>query len=126
MIPMPKPCSICIHDARDTIEQALVNGLSYRHIAQHCGVSKSALVRHTQHRTPPAVSVPGHVADQETPRPALAPAAAAALRQEIEHLRAVIEEYPRVKQQEYYLCYALGIVLKLLDALGASAQQPRP
>jgi DNA-directed RNA polymerase specialized sigma24 family protein len=116
---MPKPCTICIHEERSAIEQALEDGRSYRHIAQHCGVSKSALVRHTQHRTPPAVSGPGHT-DQETPRPALQPATAEALRQEIEHLRAVIEEYPRVKQQEYYLCYALGIVLKLLDALSRS------
>jgi AcrR family transcriptional regulator len=121
---MPQPCSICTHVARDTIEQALADGVSYRHIAQHCGVSKSALVRHTQHRTPPAGTETGHVADQATPRPALAPEAAAALRRDIETLRATMAQFPRPRQDGYYLGCTLDLLRKLIDTLSTSAPPP--
>jgi site-specific DNA-methyltransferase (adenine-specific) len=60
---------------------------------------------------------------QETPRPALAPEAAEALRQDIERLQRVIEEDPRLRVQERDLHYTLGIVLKMIDALSASDRQ---
>jgi hypothetical protein len=65
---MARPCSICIHDACETIDQALADGLSYRSIADVHGVSKSALLRHQQHQEPQAVTdtvtVTGHVTGQ--------------------------------------------------------------
>jgi phage N-6-adenine-methyltransferase len=54
---------------------------------------------------------------QEPPRPALAPEAAEALRREVENICRVIEEDPRLRVQERYLHYTLGILGKLIDAL---------
>jgi len=41
-----RPCSICSHPARETIDSALVRRTSYRNIAQRFSVSETALSRH--------------------------------------------------------------------------------
>jgi hypothetical protein len=46
---MPRKCSLCIHDHRQEIEQALLCGDSYRTIAQRFAVSRDAVVRHRRH-----------------------------------------------------------------------------
>ena len=46
---MPRKCSLCIHDRRQEIEQALLSGDSYRTIAQRFTVSRDAVVRHRKH-----------------------------------------------------------------------------
>src|ERR1700694_219363 len=46
---MPRKCSICVHDNRGEIEQALLCGDSYRIIAQRFAVSRDAVVRHRRH-----------------------------------------------------------------------------
>ncbi len=46
---MPRKCSLCIHDRRQEIEQALLCGDSYRTIAQRFTVSRDAVVRHRKH-----------------------------------------------------------------------------
>lgn len=61
---MPRPCTVCSHVKRSTIDQDLADGQSYRAIADSHGVSKSALLRHQQHQESLAVPVPGHVPGQ--------------------------------------------------------------
>ena len=46
---MPRTCTICQHEARTAIEQAVVTGDSYRHIASQFGVSYKAVERHKSH-----------------------------------------------------------------------------
>ncbi len=52
---MPRKCSICIHDKRNEIDQALVARNPFRTIAGQYGVSKSALVRHHDDHLPAAL-----------------------------------------------------------------------
>lgn len=120
---MPKPCSVCNHPAAPMIDQQLKQSVPYRQIAVTFGVSKSALMRHAQHGMPQADHEPGHATVHEPPRPALDATVAKALRQDLERLQRVIEEDPRLRVQERRLHYGLGIVLKMIDALSANAQQ---
>lgn len=46
---MTRTCTICKHEARDTIDGLLVQRASYRNIAQRFAVSVTALHRHKQH-----------------------------------------------------------------------------
>jgi hypothetical protein len=46
---MPNVCSICRHDDREEIDQALLGGTPYRTIAERKGVSLGALNRHKAH-----------------------------------------------------------------------------
>ncbi|MFZ2088783.1 MAG: hypothetical protein WAU47_09425 [Desulfobaccales bacterium] len=46
---MPKPCSVCGHEARDQIDRALLAGVPYRTLAAKYNLSPSALCRHTRH-----------------------------------------------------------------------------
>jgi len=43
---MARPCSICTHENREAIDEALIAGQSYRKIAERFGVSPAALSRH--------------------------------------------------------------------------------
>ena len=49
---MPRRCTICIHDSRSEIDQALVKRQPFRAIARQFDVSKSALVRHHDDHLP--------------------------------------------------------------------------
>lgn len=46
---MPKPCTVCRHEAREQIDRALLAGVAYRTLAAQYGLSSSALCRHTRH-----------------------------------------------------------------------------
>jgi hypothetical protein len=46
---MPRKCSLCIHERREQIEQALLCGDSYRIVAQRFTVSRDAVARHRRH-----------------------------------------------------------------------------
>ena len=52
---MPRTCTICTHEQRAEIDQALVAGEALRDIARRCRVSKDAISRHKTH-------LPAHVA----------------------------------------------------------------
>ncbi len=52
---MPRRCTVCTHDRRADIDQALVARRSFRYIAGQYGVSKSALVRHHDDHLPAAL-----------------------------------------------------------------------
>jgi hypothetical protein len=43
---MPRVCTICTHPEKEAINQALVNGEPFRHIATRYGTSTGALQRH--------------------------------------------------------------------------------
>lgn len=43
---MPRICTICIHKQRSAIESALLNGTSFRNIAERFATSTTALFRH--------------------------------------------------------------------------------
>ena len=53
---MPRVCSICTHSQRSEIDRALVEGATYRTIADRFGLSETALKRHKSEH------LPGHVA----------------------------------------------------------------
>ena len=52
---MPRRCTVCTHDKRDEIDQALVARQPFRAIARQHGVSKDALVRHSDDHLPAAL-----------------------------------------------------------------------
>lgn len=65
-----KPCSICSHKARASIDLALANGTSERQTAHQFGLSASAVHRHKtvcMKRTPMAVTAPIAVPVYQTP-----------------------------------------------------------
>ena len=49
---MPRTCTICIHDDRPAIDQALISGEPFRHIATRTGTSTGALQRHKSEHLP--------------------------------------------------------------------------
>lgn len=49
---MPRRCTICTHDDRDTIDAQLAAGTPYRHIAARFDVSTGALHRHGEQHLP--------------------------------------------------------------------------
>ncbi len=46
---MPRKCTICTHPRREEIDRGLVEGESFRSIAERFGVSLGALHRHREH-----------------------------------------------------------------------------
>ncbi len=52
---MPRRCTICTHDKRNEIDQALVERQAFRAIARQYGVSKDALIRHHDDHLPAAL-----------------------------------------------------------------------
>ena len=52
---MPRKCTICTHKKREAIDQALVVRQPFRSIAGQFGVSRSALVRHSDDHIPTAL-----------------------------------------------------------------------
>jgi hypothetical protein len=53
---MPRTCTACSHPQRPEIDRALVDGITYRTIADRFGLSETALKRHRGEH------LPGHVA----------------------------------------------------------------
>src|SRR5215212_7597728 len=53
---MPRVCTVCVHQDRPAIDQALVNHRPYRNIAAQFRLSTSALVRHHDDHLPEALS----------------------------------------------------------------------
>ena len=49
---MPRTCTICTHNKRPDIDQALVAREPFRHIAKRYSVSTAALVRHSDDHLP--------------------------------------------------------------------------
>jgi hypothetical protein len=49
---MPRRCTVCDHPARDIIDQALVQGESFRIIAEQRSVSTTAIFRHYHSHIP--------------------------------------------------------------------------
>ncbi len=43
---MPRPCSICVHPGREEIDSALLEGESFRILAERFETSNSTLFRH--------------------------------------------------------------------------------
>ena len=52
---MPRRCTICTHTDRDTINQMLVGGNTFRTIAHHFACSEDALKRHKRDHLPVAL-----------------------------------------------------------------------
>src|SRR5262245_7292530 len=114
---MPRACTVCSHTQRDAIDQDLAGYLSYRDIAQHYDVSKSAVMRHAQHYEPPAVQVPGHV-----PPPAQAPCTCPCTRinwSELARETQSIHQQMQTIQDPYSAMYCLRYMAGLLAKLTA-------
>jgi hypothetical protein len=54
--PVSRPCSVCSHERRHEIDQALIRRTPYRNITQRFGVSKYALSRHLKEHVPALLS----------------------------------------------------------------------
>jgi hypothetical protein len=52
---MPRTCTICKHEKREEIDQALVNGESLRNIASRYGTTSGSLKRHKHSHLPQAL-----------------------------------------------------------------------
>ena len=52
---MARRCTVCDHPQREEIDMQLVCGESYRTIADHFGLSKTALIRHKESHIPDAL-----------------------------------------------------------------------
>ncbi len=59
---MPRTCTICSHPERAEIDRALVEGSTFRNIAERYGTSATALTRHKSDH------LPGHVAKAQEAR----------------------------------------------------------
>lgn len=53
---MANPCSICTHEARDTIDEGLVSGVPYSKLAVTHGVGQTSLSRHRNRHLSPALA----------------------------------------------------------------------
>lgn len=53
---MPRKCTVCGHDARETIDAELVRGSSVRSIAAQYRLSKSAVARHSREHIPQSLA----------------------------------------------------------------------
>ena len=61
---MPQICSICRHEKRQEIDQALLSQQPFRTVADHWSVSKTALIRHRKdHLAVKLAMAPGAAAD---------------------------------------------------------------
>jgi len=49
---MARKCSVCKHSKREEIDQAIVDGVSYRAISRQYGVGRDAVRRHALHHLP--------------------------------------------------------------------------
>jgi hypothetical protein len=63
---MPRTCTICRHEKRQEVDQALLRNESFRHIAIRFGTSTSALVRHKARDIPATLSKAKQAADEIT------------------------------------------------------------
>ena len=60
---MPRTCTVCTHDERAEIDQALLSWEPFRNIAARFGMSTSALVRHKRQDIPAALAKAKQAAD---------------------------------------------------------------
>lgn len=49
---MPRACTVCAHADRDAIDEALVGGSPYLHVANDFGVDRHAVGRHAKNHLP--------------------------------------------------------------------------
>ena len=56
---MPRACSTCTHPERDEVDQALVNGVSYRNVSKQFRLTVASLHRHK------GTHIPEHLAKAE-------------------------------------------------------------
>lgn len=78
-----KKCSICHHQQRETIEQDILRGVTYRSIAQRYGVSDASITRHVRNR---------HMAQQQEMAQQQQQSRLAVLKQEADALLESIRE----------------------------------
>ncbi len=53
---MPRVCTVCSHELRDTVDGLIVSGQPLRQIANRIGVSDSAVARHRDAHLSPAIA----------------------------------------------------------------------
>lgn len=49
---MPRKCTVCNHPEKDAVNQALINGVSFRNISKQYSVSVAAINRHNENHLP--------------------------------------------------------------------------
>ena len=54
---MPRTCTICSHTDKESINQELVNGTAFRHIAARFDTSTGALQRHKNEHMPVSLAL---------------------------------------------------------------------
>jgi hypothetical protein len=119
---VPRKCSLCIHERRYDIEQAMLAGGSYRVVAQRFAVSRDAVVRHRRHL--PAVLTRA----QEVKEAAHGDSLLAQLRDltsEAKRLKAMAEEagdYRAALAAVRELCRIVELVAKLSGELDSHSE----
>jgi hypothetical protein len=119
---LPRQCSVCIHDRRQQIEQALLCGDSYRIVAQRFAVSRDAVVRHRRHL--PAILA--HARElKEVANPDSLLAQLHELVSEAQRLKAVAEtagDYRAALGAIRELCRIIELKAKLTGEMGSPSQ----
>ena len=60
---VPRTCTICNHTDKEAINQELVNGTAFRHIAERTGTSTTALQRHKKEHMPVSLALAKEAGD---------------------------------------------------------------
>jgi transposase-like protein len=51
-----RPCTVCQHEGREAIDEAIVAGTPYRTVARRWGVTRDAVMRHRDNHISPALA----------------------------------------------------------------------
>jgi hypothetical protein len=101
---------VCIHTQRGAIDQDLADAISYRDIAQHYGLSKSAVMRHWQQCAPQVAPVPGHAMPPAPAPPCTCPCTRidwAELAHDVQQLGTYLQKAQTPDQAWHYLKFYL-------------------
>lgn len=117
---MGRPCTICIHDDRDAIDESLVSGKPFRPIAERFSVSVAALSRHRSDHVSAALKavVVERARDQ-----------AETLMDRVEGLIVRTERLLEASESSGKVAQALGAVRELralLELLGKASGELKP
>lgn len=117
---MGRACSVCTHDDRQAIDEALVSGTPYRNLAEQFSVSLAALSRHRSDHVSAALQAV--VVERERD-------AAASLLDRVESLIERTERILSASEETGKVAQALGAVRELralLELLGKASGELKP
>lgn len=117
---MGRSCSICTHEDRQTIDEALVSGTAYRNLAERFSLSLAALSRHRSEHVSAALQAVVVERDRQ---------AAGSLLDRVEDLIGRTERILSSAEESGKVAQALGAVRELralLELLGKASGELKP